>query len=135
MKTASGIRALEGRAKAARIALILSMIAVVPVAIFYAFFFYLQLGSITPGLPASYAYLTGPLSLLLLLLYFIMACTTVPILMWVYRAHANLRESGMEELRHSPGWAVGSYFIPIANLFVPFSAMRALHNRSNGEDP
>ncbi len=53
---------------------------------------------------------------------------------WIYRAHANLIEQGTE-LDHSPGWTVGSYFIPFVNLLVPFRAMRELYNRSHGEIP
>ena len=59
--------------------------------------------------------------------------STIPILIWVYRAHNNLKREGVEGLKFSPGWAVGSYFVPIMNLFVPFQAMRALYNRSHGE--
>lgn len=54
-------------------------------------------------------------------------------LIWVYKAHDNLKRDGLAGLKHSPGWAVGSYFVPIINLFVPFQAMRALYNRSHGE--
>lgn len=53
--------------------------------------------------------------------------------MWIYRAHANLHESGRGALTVSPGWAVGWFFIPIANLFKPFQAMRELWNASMGD--
>jgi hypothetical protein len=44
---------------------------------------------------------------------------------WTYRASANAHGfSG--EMTISPGWAVGWYFIPIANLFKPFQAMREI---------
>lgn len=59
--------------------------------------------------------------------------TMILILLWIHRAHANLRAVGLEELTYSPGWAVGSFFVPIVNLFVPFRAMRELYNRSSGE--
>jgi hypothetical protein len=54
--------------------------------------------------------------------------------LWIYRAHANLRTIGLDELHYSPGWAVGSFFVPLANLMVPFRAMRELYNRSFGEE-
>lgn len=54
--------------------------------------------------------------------------------MWTYRAWANLHTLGLRGLRRSPGWAAGSFFVPIAGLFVPFLAMRELFNRSTGED-
>jgi Domain of unknown function (DUF4328) len=61
--------------------------------------------------------------------------SAIPILVWIYTAHANLRAAGVSELRHSPAWATFSFFVPIANLFVPFVAMRELANRSAGEPP
>lgn len=57
----------------------------------------------------------------------------IPLLLWVYTAHANLRAVGVTGLRHSPAWATFSFLVPIANLFVPFVAMRELANRSAGE--
>lgn len=59
----------------------------------------------------------------------------IGVLVWFYRARANLARAGLEELAYSPGRSVGSFFVPIANLFVPFLSMRELHNRSHGEIP
>lgn len=64
-------------------------------------------------------------------LFFTLAA--VPVAGWIYRAHANLAEAGVSELRYSPGWSVGSFFVPLVNFVVPFRAMRELHNRSHGE--
>ncbi len=58
----------------------------------------------------------------------------IAISLWVYRAHANLRLAGLDGLNYRPGWAVGSFFVPIVGLIVPFWAMRELYNRSNGEE-
>jgi hypothetical protein len=44
---------------------------------------------------------------------------TVLFFMWVYRANANVNALGAADLDVSPGFAVGAYFIPFANLFVP----------------
>jgi hypothetical protein len=53
---------------------------------------------------------------------------------WIYRASVNAHAIS-DEMTISPGWAVGSYFIPILNLFRPFQAMReiwlASHLRGN----
>jgi hypothetical protein len=53
---------------------------------------------------------------------------------WIYRASANAHALS-DEMTISPGWAVGWYFIPIANLFKPYQAMReiwmASHFRGN----
>jgi hypothetical protein len=58
----------------------------------------------------------------------------IAVAMWIHRAHANLYEAGAEGLQFTPGWAVGWYFIPFANLFKPFQAMRELWTRSHAED-
>ncbi len=53
-------------------------------------------------------------------------------MLWVWRAHANLRDVGIRA-KFGPGKAVASYLIPIVNLMLPFEAMRELYNRSEGE--
>ena len=60
--------------------------------------------------------------------------SVVLVAMWIHRAHANLHDLGHEGLEFTPGWAVGWYFIPFANLVKPFQAMRELRNRSLGDD-
>lgn len=65
----------------------------------------------------------------------ILLLTAIPVAGWIYRAHANLHAARVEELRYSPGWSVGSFFVPLVNFVVPFRAMRELHNRSHGEGP
>jgi hypothetical protein len=60
--------------------------------------------------------------------------SVVFVAMWIYRSHANLQDAGFEGLEFKPGWAVGWYFIPFANLFKPFQAMRELWNRSMLQD-
>lgn len=42
---------------------------------------------------------------------------------WIYVAHKNLPALGAENLRFRPGLAVGSFFIPIYNLWGPFQAV------------
>jgi hypothetical protein len=49
--------------------------------------------------------------------------TTIVFLMWVHRAYRNLPALGAKGLEHTPGWAVGWYFVPIANLVKPYQAM------------
>jgi hypothetical protein len=60
----------------------------------------------------------------------IMIVTTVLVAMWIYRAHAILKFTRAEGPTMDPTWAVGWYFIPIANLFKPYDAMRQLWTRS-----
>jgi hypothetical protein len=58
--------------------------------------------------------------------------TVVVWLIWQHRAHANLRAVGVTELEYSPGWAVGWWLIPIANLWKPFQVNRELWKASSG---
>lgn len=78
-----------------------------------------------------------PLDALLLFSRFalniVFMASAIPVLLWFYTAHANLRNAGLEGLRHSPGWATFSLLVPFANLYVPFVATRELANRSAGE--
>lgn len=52
--------------------------------------------------------------------------------MWICRAAANIVAAGTVGFDYTPGWAVGWFFIPIANLFKPYAAMRQIWNASHG---
>lgn len=43
---------------------------------------------------------------------------------WIYRISSNAHSFTSSNQRHSPGWAVGYYFIPIVNLWRPYQALR-----------
>ena len=58
-------------------------------------------------------------------------CTVIFFLIWEYRAFNNLSALKAGNLEFSPGWAVGWWFIPFANLVKPFQAMRELWNESD----
>jgi len=63
---------------------------------------------------------------------FALYCFTVVIFgCWIVRAQKNVRALGADGLRKTPGWAVGSFFIPITNLWVPYQAMRDLWQASH----
>jgi Domain of unknown function (DUF4328) len=67
-----------------------------------------------------------------LIAFLIYVASIIIVGMWIHRAHANLRLAGYTWLEFTPGWAVGWFFVPIANLFKPFQAMRELWNISMG---
>jgi hypothetical protein len=46
-------------------------------------------------------------------------------LIWFHRAATIAARLG-RPARHSPGWAVGGWFIPIGNLFLPYQSARDL---------
>lgn len=52
------------------------------------------------------------------------------ILMWIYRANYNARRLGADDMEFTPGWSVGWYFIPIANLWKPYQAMKEIWKAS-----
>jgi len=61
--------------------------------------------------------------------------TVVFFLMWLYRAADNVRAfDKWRRLEHSPGWAVGSFFIPFINLVVPYRAVREVWQKSGLPD-
>lgn len=49
--------------------------------------------------------------------------TAIAFCMWVHHSHVNARVLGAVEMKASPGWAVGSFFVPIVNLVTPYFAM------------
>ena len=53
------------------------------------------------------------------------------ILMWIYRANYNARQLGASDMNFTPGWSVGWYFIPIANLWKPYQAMKEIWKASS----
>ena len=55
--------------------------------------------------------------------------TVIAFLMWLYRASNNIAAFG-QRTEHSSGWAVGSFFVPIMNLFVPYQAAKDIWSKS-----
>lgn len=79
------------------------------------------------GLSVDEAYAEMPLQLLLtplLQLLVLVACWVI-IAMWIYRIASNTRFlAGANKMEYTPGWAVGWYFVPIANFWKPYQAMK-----------
>ena len=57
--------------------------------------------------------------------------TVVIWLIWQHQATANLWARGLRDLRTSPGWAVGWWFVPFAWYVMPFLAVREIDVRSS----
>jgi hypothetical protein len=53
-------------------------------------------------------------------------------LRWLHLARKNLDSLGAFGAKHSPGWAIGSWFIPILNLFRPYQITQEIYR---GSDP
>lgn len=56
--------------------------------------------------------------------------TAVFFLMWVYRVNKNARALGADWMTFTPGWSVGWFFIPFANLWKPYQAMKEIWQAS-----
>ena len=56
--------------------------------------------------------------------------TIVLFAIWIYRVNSNLHALGTPGLRFTPGWAVGWYFVPFANLWKPYQAMKEIWRAS-----
>lgn len=59
--------------------------------------------------------------------------TVVLFLMWMHRAYRNLKPLGAKGRQYSPGWAVGAWFIPFGNLFIPIRIAKELWTKSDPE--
>jgi hypothetical protein len=52
-------------------------------------------------------------------------------MIWFYRSHKNLQAYNSMGLKYSPGWAVGSFFVPILNLFRPYQIAQEIWTASD----
>lgn len=57
----------------------------------------------------------------------------VVFLVWINRVSKNLSPLGVENQQHSPGWAVGCWFVPIVWLYRPYQVMKELWRGSYSE--
>jgi hypothetical protein len=88
---------------------------------------YLQSGNITKAGLESIFDRNAFVGLCSFLAYMV---TGILFLMWIHRANLNIRGFGAIDLKYTPGWSVGYYFIPIMNLFKPYQAMREIWKAS-----
>jgi len=73
--------------------------------------------------------LHGGVAALFTLLVFI--ATIIVFLIWEHRANSNLRPLGVPRPEFSSRWAVGSWFVPILTLWVPFQIVRYIWRKSD----
>jgi Domain of unknown function (DUF4328) len=64
---------------------------------------------------------------------FIYLTTVVLFSMWIHRAYRNLPALGASRLEYTPGWAVGWFFVPFANLFYPYRVVKEIWIKSDPE--
>lgn len=57
--------------------------------------------------------------------------TLILFFIWIYKSYEKLQNfHPMSEIRFTPGWAVGWFFVPFANLYKPFQIIRELFSKS-----
>jgi len=66
------------------------------------------------------------ISVIYIIFYIISAVTFIQ---WFRRAYFNLHQK-VTNLSHSEGWAAGSWFVPIVNLYKPFQIMKELYKET-----
>ena len=74
------------------------------------------------GLLTTLDGLTRGLTILNLLAFIV---TGACFLIWLHHSVANLKAAG-QPITATPGWAVGMWFVPFANLILPLNTMREL---------
>ncbi len=55
--------------------------------------------------------------------------------MWVYRTNRNGRALGARGMKYTPCWSVGWFFVPIANMFMPYWVMKEIWQVSSPPSP
>ncbi|MFC3150032.1 DUF4328 domain-containing protein [Litoribrevibacter euphylliae] len=53
------------------------------------------------------------------------------ILRWIHRSNYNARQLGAKDMKFTPGWSIGYYFIPILTLWKPYQAMEEIWKASH----
>lgn len=71
----------------------------------------------------GYATINTSSAVLLIFQLSFLACAVVAFCVWLHRVTANLPALAASELRFTPAWAVGWWFVPLANLVVPMLVM------------
>lgn len=65
--------------------------------------------------------------------FLVYVALVVAFLVWLHRASRNLPALGnpKSKVEFTPGWAVGWFFIPLANLVMPYRAVREVWEKSD----
>lgn len=107
--------------------------AIVLMGLDYRLVLAVRTGAVADDLPAAYSTIQTygtMLAGLSVLLALTLVAVMIVYLVWVYRSCANVRALGATDLRATPGFAVGMYFIPIYNFFAPLMVMNELYKAS-----
>jgi|RhiMetdeSRZDD1v2_1073273.scaffolds.fasta_scaffold677685_1 hypothetical protein len=95
-----------------------------------------QIGTLSktpPGLRTPSIELTASEAAMLLirvLMIGVAMVTAIFFLIWIYRAHKNLRALDATDLKYTPGWAIGGFFVPILNIVRPYQVVAEIWRAS-----
>jgi len=64
---------------------------------------------------------------------FLFLATVIAHCIWTHRAAHNTRVLGATGHNHSVGWSVGWFFIPLANIIMPYKVAQEIHKSSAPE--
>ena len=104
------------------------------VAVAFEVFSYVYLGELASGVrlagitPRLYDRITRVVGAAQFLVFLI---TGVVILRWIYRARECVDALDATGMHLTPGWSIGWYFVPIANLWKPFQALNEIWKPSS----
>lgn len=62
--------------------------------------------------------------------FFVYLTTIVLFIMWLHRSYKNLYAFGLQT-EHSPGWAIGGWFVPFLNLVRPYQIVKETWTKSD----
>lgn len=57
-------------------------------------------------------------------MFIVYVTSSILFLIWFHRVNYNIRKLGAQDMRFTPGWCVGWFFIPVASLWKPYQAMK-----------
>ena len=57
--------------------------------------------------------------------------TAIAFCLWIHRSHRNLPALGARDLKYSPAWAVGGFFVPILSLYRPYQVTKEIWKASD----
>lgn len=111
---------LPSNERRAKITVVLLCIAIAFHVLGFLCYLYSTTGlSLLPSLADYYAAYWPVNELVLYLLL------TIYFILWFRRAYTNIRRQG-KQTRYAPGWAAGSWFVPVINLWYPYQIMREI---------
>lgn len=126
---------VSGHSRAQWVTILLLIVILIDVLAVISDFSEIQLLSrVQAGLPISEAEAVANDSRQTMMgfIYFIAYIVTAIIFcFWIHRSHRNLPSLGVRDLKYSPAWAVGGFFVPILSLYRPYQVTKEIWKASD----